>query len=223
MSDRSKEIDVCVKPLTLLPLLKSNGVVTQKEYEIINRDSISDHQRVLHIVDVIISNGRNALSKFIAALKEEDQHPPHRRLAEMLEGLLVGSHVSWSLEPSLVDDVISPHLPCLVNLINPSVLILHLVRYRLVTAEEEDQLSNPTFTIAARNRYIFSQLYRCGPDAVKNFISCLIEEKIYPSHHELAEKLIQQLSTLEQHRELASRLEQALRDAGAEAQHAPQS
>ena len=178
-----REINISVKPLTLLPLLRSDNIVTQREYETITQDTLSDHQRVLHIIDAIISKGRNALTKFIGALKEENQHPPHQKLAEMLEALLLGSHVSSLWESSLVDDVISPHFSFFVNSVNPSVLIPYLVRHQIVIAEEEDHLSNPTFTTATCNRYILLQLYRCGPDTVKNFIACLTEERTHPPHH----------------------------------------
>ena len=219
MFNREVDIDHHVKPLSLLSHLKRRDVVTGTEYDSISQGTITDHQRIILIIDAIVSKGRNAFDEFIAALKEEQQHPPHQELAQLLEEELAGSHHSHPVLPSLVDDVISLHLPYLENSLNPDVLIPYLVRHQLVTTEEQDHLSNPTFTRAARNRYIFSRLYRCGSDAVERFIKCLIEEKSHPPHHNLAERLIEQLSQLEEHRELADRLEQALHDTRAEAQH----
>ena len=119
---------------------------------------------------------------------------------------------------SLVDDVITPHLPAFINCLNSLALLQYLQRYQLVTDEEVEHLLNSTLTSAGCNRFIFSQLSHCGADTVENFIRCLIEEETHPPHHELAKLLIQQLSELEQHQELAHRLDLALSEVEARTQ-----
>ena len=215
VSDLQQDIDRNVKPLTLLPLLGSEHVVSQEEFECINRNDLNRHQRILCITDAIVSKGQDALDGFIAALKREREHPPHLGLAEKLERALNGFYTSVSVGYSMVDNVISPYLPTLVDSVNPLVLLKHLRKHQLVTSEEEDHLTNSCLTMAARNRYMFCRLHCCGPDAVKKFIYCLIEEETHPYHRELARLLIRRMSELEQHQDLAHVLERALDEAGA--------
>ena len=198
-----------VKPLLLLSYLRSCSVLTQTEYDRINSRTVPQDQISL-IVDAVVSKGRKALDGFIEALKKETKHPSHQELAAMFDEALNGSLTPVPDNYSLVDDVITPHLPDLMDFLNPLALLQHLQRDQLVTSEEVERLSNFTLTTAGCNRFIFSQLYRCGADAVEKFICCLIEEETHPPHHELARLLIRQLSELEPHQELARKLDLAL-------------
>ena len=207
-----------VKPLLLLPYLRSCSVLTQTEYDRINSPGTIPQDQISLIVDAVVSKGRKALDGFIEALKKETKHPSHQELATMFDEALNGSLTPVPDNYSLVDDVITPHLPDLMNFLNSLALLQHLHRDQLVTSEEVERLSNSTLTSAGCNRFIFSQLYRCGADAVEKFIRCLIEEETHPPHHELARLLIQQLSELEQHQELARRLDLALSEVEARTQ-----
>ena len=202
----------------LLPYLRSCSVLTQIEYDRIIHPGTVQHDQISLIVDAVVSKGQKALDEFIKALTKETEHPSHRELAKMFHEALNGSLTPVPDNYSLVDDVITPHLPDLMNYLNSLALLQHLQKYQLVTSEEVERLINSTLTSAGCNRLIFSQLYRCGADAVENFIRCLIEEETHPSHHKLAKLLIQQLSELEQYQELARRLDLALSEVEARTQ-----
>ena len=212
MSGLRRAIYRHVNPLKLLSLLKSKGVLTQEEFEAINQTNVTSYQQITCIIEAVTVKGESALDGFIAALKEEIDHLPHQVLAEMLEAVRNGSCDPLSPEFTLIEDVISPYLPAFLHHVNPHVLFPNLRKYQLITREMAEYFSNSDLTTATLNCHIYCKLYCSGPNAVEKFIYCLIEDNTHPSHHALAWQLIEKLSTLEQHHELASRLEQALHD-----------
>lgn len=213
LSGLQKAIYRHVNPLKLLPLLKRQGVLTQEEFEVINQTNITGHQQISYIIDAITSKGKSAMDRFIAALKEGTDHLPHQALAEILEGVRNSSFTPLSPGFSMIEDVVSPHLEAFIHCVDPHVLLQNLMKCQLITGDEVDYLSNLNLTTARLNCRIFVKLYFCcRPDVVEKFIYCLIAESTHPSHRDLAWRLIQQLSSLEQHRELANRMEQAFRD-----------
>lgn len=211
MSDLQRIIDRYVKPNKLLPLLRTKGVVTQDEFETLNQTS-THHQQVSFICETITFKGQSSLDGFIAALKEETDHPPHQVLAEMLEATLEGSYIAIPPEITLIEDVISPHLSAFVDCVNPHELLPNLMKYQLITGDEFEYFSSSSLTTSRLNCHLFCKLRCCGPDAMEKFIYCLIKEKKHLPHHKLAECLVQQMSTLKQHCDLVHRLEQALHD-----------
>ena len=217
--DVRNAMDKNLKPLLLLPYLRSHGVLTQIEYDRINDPGTIHQDKVFLIIDAVVSKDRKALDTFIEALKKTE-NSSHQELAEMFDKVLCGHLTSEPVnyDYSLVDDVITPHFPAVMNSLNLTALLWYLQKYQLLTGEEVERLSSPVLTTAGCNRYIFSRLYRCGADAVENFIRCLIEEETHPPHRELAMLLIRELSTQEQYLEQARRLDLALTEAGARSQ-----
>ena len=201
-----------VDPLKLLSHLKSKDVLKQKEFDAINETSVTSCQKIAYIIEAVTCKGESGLDHFIAALKKETDHLPHQALAEILEGVRNGFCTPLSPEFTLMEDVISPHLPAFIHCVNLRVLLPKLIKYQIIAGDKVKYFSNFNLTTARLNCHLFCKLYRCGSDAVEKFIYCLIEENTHPPHHDLAWQLIQQLSTLERHRVLVNRLEKTLRD-----------
>ena len=101
----------------LLPLLRESDLVTDPEFEDLSASTReSSYDRNQRMVSVILQKGKDAFDLFVTALKSEELHIDHKRLAETLEAAKrkeIKSHVRL-----LVQCFSLLHVLALINLLN---------------------------------------------------------------------------------------------------------
>lgn len=196
--------------MPLLQYLLSYGLLTKEEHTSILRHTFNNPQYANFLIfEAMLYKEDADLRKFIGALQEEQEHKEHRELAETLQKALDDVDFTPSHEipnhPE-VSKIIYPHMPSLIEGIEPHQLVPFLRKRQLLTSDEVECITgNPNLTRAECNHRIIASLCYCGSRAVEDFIRCLIEEREHLAHHELAYKLINQLCQ-EHYEELAEHL-----------------
>lgn len=69
----------------LIPYLNRQELLTSKENEVLLDSAVTDHDRLLKLLNIIENKGHRGYEKFLRALKEETSHMGHEEVISILE------------------------------------------------------------------------------------------------------------------------------------------
>ena len=69
----------------LIPYLNRQELLTSKENEVLLDSAVTDHDRLLKLLNIIENKGHRGYEKFLQALKEETSHMGHAEVISILE------------------------------------------------------------------------------------------------------------------------------------------
>lgn len=69
----------------LIPYLNRQELLTSKENEVLLDSAVTDHDRLLKLLNIIENKGHRGYEKFLRGLKEETSHMGHEEVISILE------------------------------------------------------------------------------------------------------------------------------------------
>ena len=85
LRNNEKKIIKLINPNYLLPVLRTNGLLTESEHQQLEEISVLQNEANTQLFQILLSKREgNALNLFIKALQEEGEHMGHKSLAVQL-------------------------------------------------------------------------------------------------------------------------------------------
>lgn len=126
------------------------------------------------LVKVLVDGGDETYSRFIQALRDENEHLGHRYLAQRLEGLPddPGHEADVGVSEN-IEQRVRDNMPEVVKNLNGRELLQYLFQNHLLTPDEFEDLNCAKYIRSDENYRILRIIATKGPTAYSLFASCI--------------------------------------------------
>ena len=95
---------------------------------------------------------------------------------------------TWLLTVICVD-CLQPFATDIAALLDVDTILVWMIKYGLLTPDQQDYLSNLVYTPTNKKRKLCSIILSLNSSCVKNFLKCLSETSNYDPHKQLLQKI----------------------------------